>query len=296
MSLMKLNNKSLVVLAVLWQLFAAIDARCDEVSKDSANFQIDESTATTLSTKIDELVSKEYFDKSKVDKIWRPAFDAERSSLLEERNLLTFATHVNSILSRLHTSHTQLYTPNDEGFFFMRNLFGDFKKDEKNPHKDDADFVGIGVGGARAAANQIRYVIDASPAALAGIKRGDKIKSLNDNAYSGYGTWYQTSGKAQKIKVERDGKELELKVTPVKQDFLDGYVTGTTQSARIIKNNGVKIGYLHFWSGGVGSQDAMAAALGDKLRDTDALVLDLRDGYGGASNECGFPRSAILYA
>ncbi|MBX9685440.1 MAG: hypothetical protein K2X27_01985 [Candidatus Obscuribacterales bacterium] len=259
------------------------DSKTNSTDNTKIDFSLTEAAANELTMKLNELVSSKYFDKAIVEKTWNPAFAVYKPVLLSQRNLLQFSKKANELLAILHTSHTQFLTPNDEAFYFMRSLFGSFNKDEKDPHKNDADFTGLGVGGAQADSNQVRYVLDASPAALAGFKRGDKILSVDRKAFSGYADWFQRSGKVTAVAVERGGKIIELKITPKKQDFLEGYVTATERSARVIEKNGKRIGYLHFWSGGNGSHDALEAAISEKFSGTDALILDLRDGYGGAS-------------
>jgi len=52
----------------------------------------------------------------------------------------------------------------------------------------------------------------------------------------------------------------------------------------IIAGNGVRVGYVHVWSYAGGAyQRALEDLIADgPLRDADALVWDLRDGWGGA--------------
>ncbi len=54
--------------------------------------------------------------------------------------------------------------------------------------------------------------------------------------------------------------------------------------ARIIEADGNRIGYIHIWSyAGERYQDALIEELSTgKLKDADALIWDLRDGWGGA--------------
>lgn len=269
--------------AFILSIFQCGSGSAQESAPAKPDFQLDEDTARKLAAKVDELVTKKFIDAGKVEKCWRPAYESASPGLFRQTNLLDFAAKMNELLSALHTSHTQFLTENDEAFFFMRNLFGARHKDPKDPHKNDADFTGLGVGGAHALPAQVRYVLDGSPAAAAGFKRGDLIKTVNSHPYTGYAVWYQTSGKPSRVEVERHGKTVELAIKPVKQDFLSGYLNATEKSARVINCAGRQIGYLHYWSGGEGSHEVLESALGSTLSKTDALVLDLRDGYGGAS-------------
>lgn len=249
----------------------------------SVDFTLSASAAAELSNKINELVGSKFFDKQLVEKEWQPAYQANKEALASEKDLLSFSARINAMLAKLHSSHTQLLTPNDETFFFLRSLFGAMSKDEKKIKENEADFTGLGVGGGSAAANQVRYVLEGSPAAKAGLQRGDKILSVKGKPYTGYAVWYQSAGTPCPVKIEREGKTMELTITAQKMDFLEGYVQATEKSARVINHNGHKIGYIHLWCGGEGSEQALEAPLSKTLMDTDSLLLDLRDGYGGTS-------------
>jgi carboxyl-terminal processing protease len=64
------------------------------------------------------------------------------------------------------------------------------------------------------------------------------------------------------------------------------YYEAMKESARIIESHGRKIGYIHVWSyAGDQYQDLLEEMVTGKLAGADALVLDLRDGWGGASPE-----------
>ena len=57
----------------------------------------------------------------------------------------------------------------------------------------------------------------------------------------------------------------------------------TSNSVRVIKQDEKNVGYLHLWSGTHEKiLEALKQALNGPLAGTDALILDLRDGFGGA--------------
>jgi carboxyl-terminal processing protease len=62
------------------------------------------------------------------------------------------------------------------------------------------------------------------------------------------------------------------------------FLHGLEKSARIIPSGGAKIGYVHVWSyAGRQFQGALEDLIADgPLEDADALIWDLRDGWGGA--------------
>ena len=238
-------------------------------------------SAAALISKIDDLVSKDFYNAEQVSKDWKPAIEAERKDLTNSKSVFEFSRAINRALSKMHASHTQFVTKNDEAFYFMRNLFGRFGPGRGK--KLEGDYVGLGVGGAHAEKNQVRYILDGGPAMSAGFKRGDIILTVDGQPYTGYDVWYGKAGKDIPVTVRRNGSDLKLTVKPVKKDFLDAYIEASEKSAKIINEGKHKIGYYHFWSGGEGSTDAFSEAIGTSLLQADALILDLRDGYGGAS-------------
>lgn len=244
---------------------------------------LNEKTAATLLSKIDELVSKDFYNADQIAKDWKPALNAERDSLLRSKSVFEFSTGINRALSKMKASHTQFVTKNDEAFFFMRNLFGRFGRG--GGRKLEGDYVGLGVGGAHAENNQVRYILDASPASVAGFKRGDRIISVDGQPYAGYDAWFGKSGKDVAVTVRRNNMDVKLMVKPARKDFLDAYIEASEKSAKLMNEGKYKLGYYHFWSGGEGSTDAFSEAIGTSLLHADGLILDLRDGYGGASFE-----------
>jgi carboxyl-terminal processing protease len=62
------------------------------------------------------------------------------------------------------------------------------------------------------------------------------------------------------------------------------FLDGMEASARVIEAGGRRIGYVHVWSyAGYAYQQALERILVEgALKDADALIWDLRDGWGGA--------------
>jgi C-terminal processing protease CtpA/Prc len=69
----------------------------------------------------------------------------------------------------------------------------------------DAGFV---TGPPRFADNQVRYVLDDSPAAGAGIQVGDKILAVNGRQWIGVESFAGYAGKPVSIAIEREGKRF----------------------------------------------------------------------------------------
>ena len=89
------------------------------------------------------------------------------------------------------------------------------------------------------------------------------------------------------LTLRRAGTAQQLPVTPVEIEPNRMFLEGMRASARLLQANGRRIGYVHVWSyAGYAYQEALERLLSEGiLSDADALIWDLRDGWGGAVPE-----------
>src|SRR5262249_50575929 len=106
---------------------------------------------------------------------------------------------------------------------------------------------------------------------------------FNGTAWAGEVNLFNTAGKRVPVVVQRDGKTVRLELAPVKKDEYQQYVEAIKSSVRKIKAGKWTLRYINDWCGGSDAHDALEAQLGGALQDTDGLILDLRDGFGGNS-------------
>ncbi|MBX9767636.1 MAG: hypothetical protein K2X47_10230, partial [Bdellovibrionales bacterium] len=70
---------------------------------------------------------------------------------------------------------------------------------------------------------------------------------------------------------------------PIHENIHRTLIKASIQSTKVIQKNGVRIGYFHLWSGTHSAfLDALRNAVTELGPQTDGMILDLRDGYGGA--------------
>jgi len=232
--------------------------------------------------KVDDLVQKHLYSKKLVQSAWIPAVKRGREAVLQSKNLSDLFKSINAILAELKSSHCEFVTRNDETFYFLHDLFGSFNKKLLVPIVD-AGFV---TGPPRFAHDQVRYVLDDSPAAGAGIQVGDKILAVNGRPWIGVESFAGYAGKPISIAIEREGKRFSVSLTPKRHDAYQAYVNAITKSNSIRLRQGYKIGYVHYWCGNRDAHDAFEKVLSShNIANSDALILDLRDGYGGNSIE-----------
>jgi carboxyl-terminal processing protease len=80
---------------------------------------------------------------------------------------------------------------------------------------------------------------------------------------------------------------VQVQVTPTDIEPNKMFLEGMEASARVLQSHGRRIGYVHVWCyAGYTYQQALEHLLSEgALKDADALIWDLRDGWGGAVPE-----------
>lgn len=287
--LAKLSTIKKLILPVLLALFMAASVFANEIKKTENSkavqlkeFYISHSYATDIATKVDKLIRKNFYNPELIKKLWTPVYKKNQEKISRSKNLAELSENINNCLSSLQTSHVRLLTINDETYHFLKSLFANIQGSEDAGMKLFTGFVDQRCLSKKLNRSELRvkYVLNDSPAAKAGLKNGDIILTVDGEPYYGYVNFMDKVGKKLKIKVLRNSKIKKLTLKPERKDVYSGYVRSTASSARVIKQNGKCLGYFHLWTGGGGCHDALEEALEGKLSKTDGLILDLRDGYG----------------
>jgi carboxyl-terminal processing protease len=268
---------------LLWAiLFTSLPAYCKTAAQSSPRaaqstehvFATDRQYCQRTLNAVDKLVRERFLDKDKASTVWPAAVNKHRSEILRSQNLQELSASVNAALGELHTSHCEFLTSNDEMFYFLQTLFGDRRSGKaRGPLMD--------FSGAITHSAIIRYVLDGSPAEAAGMRRADKVLSVDGKPYAGQSSFWNTSGKSLAVKVQRGSKTVNLTLKPKSANDYHEYVRAITNSAKLIDTPQGKVAYVHIWAGGSRAHDAIDDAFSEKLPSSVALILDLRDGYGG---------------
>jgi carboxyl-terminal processing protease len=216
--------------------------------------------------------------------LYRPRAQAAGSR--EER-----AAVINDMLSKLNASHTRYYTPDEPAYYQLADIFlGALRHRGLGDAFPNGEVRYPGVGIFTEADGQGRTfvigVIDGAPGAQAGLLVGDEILSADDQPFRPVGSFRGKVGTPVKLMIRRtrEGAPAPVSVTPADLDPGALFLDGLKSSARVIAAGGARIGYVHIWSyAGRQYQGALQDLIGEgPLRDADALVWDLRDGWGGA--------------
>ncbi len=199
---------------------------------------------------------------------------------------------INTMLSELHASHTRFYTPDEPAYYELADIFvGALRRRGLQRAFPDGriSYPGIGIisGSEASVRNTITAVIDGTPAQQAGLRPGDEVVTADGTAFEPIGSFRGKVSKTVLLKVRRDGSDLQISVVPADLEPTKMFLRGLESSARIIESSGRRIGYVHVWCyAGYTYQRALEVLLSQgALKDADALIWDLRDGWGGAQPE-----------
>ena len=130
-------------------------------------------------------------------------------------------------------------------------------------------------------------VIEGTPAQRAGLLAGDEIISADGTPFQPVQSFRGKVGVNVVLALRRAGSLMQVPVVPVEIEPNGMFLDGMKASARILQSNGRRIGYVHVWCyAGYAYQRELERLLSEGLlHDADALILDLRDGWGGAVPE-----------
>jgi len=204
----------------------------------------------------------------------------------------SLASVINTMLSELHASHTRFYTPDEPEYYQLADIFaGALRRRGLQRAFPDGriSYPGIGIisGFEATGRNTITGVIEGTPAQQAGLRAGDETIAADGTTFQRIGSFRGKVGKSVVLEVRRDASVLQIPIMPVDLEPTKMFLRGLESSARVIESNGRRIGYVHVWCyAGSVYQHALESLLSQgALKDADALIWDLRDGWGGARPE-----------
>jgi carboxyl-terminal processing protease len=204
----------------------------------------------------------------------------------------TLASVVNSMLSELHASHTRYYTPYEPEYYQLSDIFaGALRRRglERAFPSGRISYPGIGILSRLDMQDRsvITGVIEGAPAQQAGLLAGDVIVFADSAPFQPVQSFRDKIGKEVVLGLRRAGAFMQISVTPVDIEPNKMFLDGLKASARIIRANGRSIGYVHVWcyAGSVYQRTLEHLLSQSPLNDADALIWDLRDGWGGAIPE-----------
>lgn len=251
--------------ALMLQLGAAFAQSCPALDEYDAIFAV---------------VTEEFFDQTYRGLDWdaRVAHYRDRVTCDHNERAVSFA--VNELLSELNASHTALYTTDDLDYWAINSVLASASGDLG---AYEIDFSGIWPE-LRGGKWYARYVLFDSSAHRAGVMVGDELIRLDGGAFHSLGF---DADAPSMLTVSSDGvntRDVSFQATrqSVQQAFLDA----SERSSRSISLGNRLVGYFHLWSGQPRALELMNSVLSRyEAQRIDALILDLRGGFGGMGPE-----------
>jgi carboxyl-terminal processing protease len=234
-------------------------------------------------------VNSNFFDPKFNGIDWNAKRDEYTNRVKSSQSIEEASAVINQMLSELNTSHTRFYSKLEPAYYQLLGIFSDrgFSKQIKKVFPDGKiDYPGIGIFTKDLNKKTfITAILDNSPAAKAGLKVGDEILAVDGKPYQPIESFVNTQDVKLSIQRTPDSKNVEqITVIPKKLDPNTLFLDAMKDSIKIIERQGKKIGYVHIWSyAGDQYQELLVNEIAyGKLKDAEALILDLRDGWGGA--------------
>jgi carboxyl-terminal processing protease len=234
------------------------------------------------------LVRDNFYDPKLHGLDWDGALARHRPRYLESEDAGKKSEAINGLLGELHASHMMHVTPDDPRYYQLVDIFRYGLRDSIPKHLPYGNsYPGIGLFTREIEGKTfVSGMLAGLPADKAGVKVGDEIVDADGVPFSAVGSFRGKVGQAVKLNVRRTrgGPVSAVEVRPDRIEPGKAFRAAMHESARLIEANGKRIGYIRVWSyAGEAYQDILMEELASgKLKDADALIWDLRDGWGGA--------------
>ena len=214
-----------------------------------------------------------------------------RAAAVESRAELSAV--INTMLGELRTSHTRFYTPDEPAYFQLLGVFLPGNEDLRQALRAAAPDVapryrGIGIFTEEVDGQTfVRGVLEGGPAAEAGLRVGDRLLAVDGQPFHPLRSFDGEAGRLARLLIQprpEPESRREIEVMPRMLDATTMFLDAMKASVRVITRENRRIGYLRIWSyaGEQYQEQLERELLFGRLKDADALVLDLRDGWGGA--------------
>jgi carboxyl-terminal processing protease len=241
---------------------------------------------------IDRIVREHYYAPGRLGPLhWEAAVARSRQAVAAARDGLMRTAALRELLAVLASSHTAYYPREDPAYWQLAAIFEPVLAREcaeavRPPLP--VTVVDIGVFWRQAGPAWLAGGIYAGgPADRAGLKSGDEVIRADDVLFAPVSAFAGKAGMPVRIDVRRgpEGTLLHLSVVPEAVRPQEALRKATEDSLHVIDRDGRRIAYLHIWSWTSAEiQETVESAI---ARSNEALVggfvLDLRDGWGGAS-------------
>lgn len=250
-----------------------------------------------------ETINDNFYDPEFNGVDWVAAGEKYRPQVTQAESPAAAVALINQMLAELQTSHTHLYTTDEPAYYQLLGIFyprlsGLRTQFQKTFPGGKVAYTGIGiVTQEQLGKTFIKAIFDGSPAAVAGLQVGDQVLGVAGQPFHPIQSFLDQAGQPVSILVQRSPDpniQQEITVIPKQFDGITMFLEAMSDSVELIERGGQEIGYIHIWSyaGEQYQRQLEEELIYGRLREADALVLDLRDGWGGAPLTALYPYTA----
>ena len=252
---------------------------------------IKESPTGAVFNEVWQKVNDNFYDRNFNGVDWKAMRQKYEPAVKQAKSIDEASPVINQMLSELKTSHTHFYTKSEPAYYQILGIFdaGSWKGIKKFFPNGNLDYTGIGVFTKDINGKTfITGILDGSPAKIAELKVGDQILTVDGNKYQSIQSFVNKADKEVEISIQRtqdSNSTKNITVIPKNLNPSTVFLEAMKTSIEIIERDSKKLGYVHIWSyAGDKYQQLLEEELTfGKLKEADGLILDLRDGWGGAS-------------
>lgn len=234
-----------------------------------------------------KIVENNFYDPKIIREKFPPIRQEASAKLKYVRNDGEFSTLINSMLAGLKTSHTHYYTRNDPEYYQLASVFQQLPLITKLFNYKEIRYSTIGIITHKIDGKTfVAGVLEGGAGEKAGLLKGDEIVSVNGRKFEPSIILNNKPGSPIELKIRRqkDKEPFKLSIIPEIINPHKEFKRAVERSIKIIRVGDKKIGYIHMWSYAGNDfhrifEDAVET---EALGSADALIWDLRDGWGGA--------------
>lgn len=237
------------------------------------------------------LVREHFYDPAMHGVDWEAVREERLPRAGASASAAELSAAINEALGALGASHTRHYHPGEVEYYELLDVFhpGGLEEHPLLP-PGPVGYVGIGVRTEEIGGRTfVSDVYDGGPAAGALVRVGDEVVEAAGGAWRGAETFAERAGEPTVLLVRRDGPDEEpraLTVVPERIEPGELFLRSIGESAREIRHGGRRIGYVRVRSYAAPEyHEAVMTLARGRFADADALILDLRGGWGGAQAE-----------
>jgi len=254
-----------------------------------ARAEADAAKSTAAFNEVWQVVRDRFYDRDLHGLDWNAIGDRYRPLAAAAPTERERAAVINRMLAELHASHTGYYTPVDTAYYDLADIFSRSLRNRLKAAFPDGKvaYTGIGIFTRSIEGKTfVSGVLNGLPGERAGLLVGDELIAADGAPFEPVESFADKGGSKVTLTIRRshDADLQQVTVVPERIEPNAAFLDAMRSSTKVIERSGVRIGYVHVWSYARNDyQELLAEQISTgPLKDADALIWDLRDGWGGA--------------